>query len=86
MSGKVPLESQTLGRSCPQGVGQCGSVWITNTTGRLPPLIPFAIKNHATILEIYCEDWLIAFDPEHPDNRRFGADYALAIKQANAGK
>jgi hypothetical protein len=86
MSGKVPLESQTLGRSCPQGVGQCGSVWITNTTGRLPPLIPFAIKNHATILEIYCEDWLIAFDPEHPDNPRFGSDYAQAIKQANVRK
>lgn len=86
MSGKVPLESQTLGRSCPQGVGQCGSVWITNTTGPLPPLIPFAIKNHATILEIYCEDWLIAFDREHPDNPRFGAAYAKAIREANLGR
>jgi hypothetical protein len=90
-SGKVPLESQTLGPSCPRGVGQCGDcprgaqcgrVWITNTTGPLPPLIPFAIKNHATILEIYCEDWLIAFNPNHPENRRTGAAYAEAIKQA----
>jgi hypothetical protein len=130
--GQVPLESQTLGRSCPQGVNQCddqsreraqnrnnrpGGGWpgqrrwpgpgtggpgqgpnlggagrggqgpvsprrLASMTGPLPPLLPFAIKHHATILEIYCEDWLIAFSPNHADNHQYGADYAQALKQA----
>ena len=50
-------------------------------TGPLGPLLPFAIKNHATILELYCEDWLIAFNPNHPQARA-GTDYAAAIQQA----
>jgi hypothetical protein len=146
---KIPLESQTLGRSCPQGVNQCDDLsreralnrsnasgegigpsqrrWpgsgqgessqggsgqgglgqnrlnqnrlgqngqrgqvspgrLSSMTGPLPPLLPFAIKNHATILEIYCEDWLIAFSPDHPDNARYGAEYAQALKQAAKGQ
>jgi hypothetical protein len=125
--GKVPLEVQTLGRSCPQGVGQCDSdgperpqrnmrpgMWpgrrfpggpgpggpgggggqgrgpvspgrLSSMTGPLPPLLPFAIKNHATILEIYCEDWLIAFSPNHPLHQQYGAEYAQALRAA-AGK
>lgn len=122
--GKVPLELQTLGRSCPQGVGACDDMGpqrpqqnmragmgrrfpgggagpggggggqgrgpvspgrLSSMTGPLPPLIPFAIKNHATILEVYCEDWLIAFSPNHPLNQQYGADYAQALRSA-AGK
>jgi hypothetical protein len=59
---------------------------LSNMTGSLVPLLPFAVKNHATIVEIYCEDWLLAFSPNHPLNRRFGADYAQALKQASEGK
>jgi hypothetical protein len=128
--GKVPLEVQTLGKSCPQGppcdegqgqgrgqgnwAGQGQGRWggqgqggggngrwggaqrqgagggmggsLSNMTGSLVPLLPFAVKNHATIVEIYCEDWLLAFSPNHPLNRRFGADYAQALKQASEGK
>ena len=124
--GKVPLEVQTLGPSCPGGSecesqsqgqrpgggqgrwgGQRQGGWqqrqgqgqgqgrgpggggggvslgkLAAMTGPLPPLLPFAIKNHATIIEIYTEDWLIAFSPNHPQNKRYGDDYAQAIKQA----
>lgn len=131
--GKVPLEVQTLGKSCPQGPpcgeegqgqgrgqgrgqwggqGQGGGRWggpgggggngrwggrgpgggggmggnLASMTGSLVPLLPFALKNHATIIEIYCEDWLLAFSPNHPLNRRFGSDYAQALRQTAEGK
>ena len=125
--GKVPLEVQTLGPSCPQGScggrgqgqgqrpwqgrggwgqGQGPGRWggggqgrwgqgqggagglgaLSNMTGSLVPLLPFAVKNHATILEIYAEDWLIAFSPNHPQNKAYGADYAQALKQTAEGK
>lgn len=135
--GKVPLEVQTLGASCPQGScggqgqnqghqpgrgnwgqgpgqgrwggqaggqaggpgggqgrwgqgrGQGGPVTpgaLSNMTGSLVPLLPFATRNHATILEIYTEDWLLAFSPNHPQNKAYGADYAQALKQVAEGK
>ena len=136
--GKVPLQLQTLGKSCPQGPpcddgfqgqghgqgggqggggnwgggqgggqgqrrwpggqgggGQGNGRWgkgpgggggmggsLSGMTGSLVPLLPFAVKNHATILEIYTEDWLLAFSPNHPQNRQYGSDYAQALKQA----
>jgi hypothetical protein len=58
---------------------------LSNMTGSLVPLLPFAIKNHTTILEIYCDDWLVAFSPNHPQHSRHGAEYAQALKEA-AGK
>ena len=58
---------------------------MSGMTGSLVPLLPFAVKNHATILEIYCDDWLLAFSPNHPQNRHYGADYARALKET-AGK
>ncbi|MGA2758681.1 MAG: hypothetical protein ABSF58_15175 [Solirubrobacteraceae bacterium] len=72
--GKVPLELQTLGQSCPGGVGACDSGNINCTvnghnysneslsscTGALPTLLPFAESNYATILEIYYQDWDLA--------------------------
>jgi len=132
--GKVPLELQTLGRSCPAGDGQCGETgnaegprwkgrpgagpwqgrrWpgagtgpgpggpgqggpgrggqgqvtpdkLSSFTGSLVPLLPFALQHHATILEIYCEDWLIAFSPNHPEHDQYGADYADAFRHAAA--
>lgn len=128
--GKVPLEVQTLGPSCPQGPpcgeqgqwqgrgrgwgqgqgqgqgpgrwggpgggqgrwgqgrgqGQGGLGGLSNMTGSLVPLLPFAVRNHATIIEIYTEDWLLAFSPNHPQNRRYGADYVQALKQTAEGK
>jgi hypothetical protein len=55
--GLVPLELQTIDRSCPSG--GC-------TTGSLVDLIPFAVNNHATVLEIYYQDWLTGYDPDYP--------------------
>jgi len=55
-------------------------------TGSLVPLLPFAVKNHATILEIYTEDWLIGFNPNNPRNREYGADYAQALKETAGEK
>jgi hypothetical protein len=53
---------------------------LSQMTGPLPPLIPFAIKNHATIIELYTEDWLIAFSSHHPQNQTYGDTYARAIQ------
>lgn len=58
---------------------------LSSMTGSLVPLLPFAIKNHTTIIEIYCDDWLLAFSPNHPQHGRYGADYTQALKEA-AGK
>ncbi|MGA8431143.1 MAG: hypothetical protein WB729_15070 [Candidatus Sulfotelmatobacter sp.] len=55
---------------------------LSQMTGPLPPLIPFAIKNHATIIELYTDDWLIAFSQHHPQNRDHGDAYAQAIQGA----
>jgi hypothetical protein len=125
--GKVPLEVQTLGPSCPQGScgnqgrgqgqsrgqgrwaggqgqgpwqrqgqGQSQGRWtqgsqpasgaalmanLSGMTGSLVPLLPFAVKSHATIIEIYCEDWLLAFSPNHPHNKEYGAEYVQAMRQ-----
>lgn len=56
-TGQVPLELQTYAQSCPDN--SC-------TTGSLVNLIPFAVTNHATIFEIYYQDWLTAYDPNYP--------------------
>lgn len=32
----------------------------------LVDLIPFAVNNHATVFEIYYQDWLTAYDPDYP--------------------
>ncbi len=56
-SSQVPTELQTLLQSCP--LGGC-------TTGSLVDLIPYAVANHASIFEIYWQDWLVAYDPSYP--------------------
>ncbi len=56
-TGQVPLELQTYLQSCPDN--SC-------TTGSLVNLVPWAVTNHATILEIYWQDWLVAYDPNYP--------------------
>jgi uncharacterized membrane protein len=56
-TGQVPLELQTYAQSCSDN---------TCTTGSLVNLIPFAASNHATIFELYYQDWLTAFDPNYP--------------------
>jgi hypothetical protein len=82
-------QGQGQGGQGQSGQGQAGQqgggmslAKLSSITGPIPPLLPFAIKNHATIIELYTEDWLIAFSPHHPDNKTYGDDYARAIQQA----
>jgi Putative Ig domain len=72
-----PLELQSIALSSPEGAPPVGS---------LVDLLPFAVQNHATVLEIYCYDWLLAFDPNYPGNSTYGAAYASTFKAAAQGK
>jgi hypothetical protein len=72
-SGQAPLELQTYLQSCPDK--SC-------TTGSLVDLVPFAVAHKATVLEIYYQDWLLAFDPSYPGNSQYGAAYAQVLTQA----
>jgi hypothetical protein len=75
--GDEPLELQSIALSSPQGDAPVGS---------LVQLLPFAVQNHATILEIYCYDWLLAFDPNYPGYSTYGSAYATTFKEAAQGK
>jgi hypothetical protein len=75
-SGQVPLELQTIGQSCPQSPTSC-------PTGSLVTLLPFAVQNHATILELYYEDWLTAFDPSYSGG--YFSSYAQAFTGVSSG-
>ena len=66
----VPHELQTLLQSCSND---------TCTTGSLTVLLPFAVKQGATIIELYYQDWFTAFDPSYPG---YTATYAKAIQVA----
>ena len=72
-AGQAPLELQTYLQSCPDR--SC-------TTGSLVDLVPFAVANHATVLEIYYQDWLLAFDPSYPGYSQYGASYAQVLTTA----
>jgi hypothetical protein len=75
-------ELQTLGQSCPTGT-TCANSLATNT-GPLDVLLPFATGptgHGANDLELYYQDWLIAYDP----NATISATsaYATAIQNAS---
>ena len=84
-------ELQTLGQSCPQGVGACSGQ--QGNTGPLPPVLQFAtgqggsgipvVPTPANDLEIYYQDWLIAYDPTDP-NASYAPAYSSAIAAAKA--
>jgi hypothetical protein len=75
--GQVPLELQTIGQSCPSDPNSC-------PTGSLVTLLPFAVSNDTTILEIYYQDWLTAFDSGYPGG--FSSAYASVFTAAAAGQ
>ena len=85
-SGQVPLELQTVGLSCPAGVGKCPGDANQNDTGSLVPLLPFAASHKVNILEVYFQDWLLAYDPNYPGFGQYGAAYATAIQSAASGQ
>jgi len=83
---KMPVrELQTLAQSCPVGT-TCNSS-LSTSTGPLDPLLPFAIAHGANTLELYYEDWLIAFDPAYASSvgaSGSSAAYKSAIQAAAA--
>jgi hypothetical protein len=75
-TGKVPLELQTIYQSCAPGA-TCTTE--EQQTGSLTDLLPFAVQQHATILEIYYQDWLTAYDPDYtPYSSRYASVFASA--------
>jgi hypothetical protein len=72
-AGLAPLELQTYLQSCPDN---------TCTTGSLVNLIPFGIAHHASVFEIYYQDWLVAFAPGYPGNSQYGGSYAQVLTNA----
>ncbi len=71
--GKVALELQTRKASNPGGGGLVGS---------MTELIPFALKMHTQIIEIYPEDWYVAYDPNSPDYAQHHEEYQRAYEAA----
>lgn len=76
-TGQVPLELQTVGQSCITA-SSC-------TTGSLKTLLPFAVDNKATIIELYYQDWLTAFDSNYSPYDSSGG-YKTAITNAATGQ
>lgn len=76
-TGDVPLELQTIGVSSPENDPPVGSLTV---------LLPFAVQNHATIFEIYTDDWLLAYDPNYPGNGTYGPAYQTVFKATAEGK
>jgi hypothetical protein len=71
--GKVPLELQTRKASNPGGGGLVGS---------MTELLPFAIRMKTQIIEIYPEDWYVAYDPSSPDYEQHHEEYQKAYEAA----
>ena len=65
----VPLELQTAECSNPTGysvgTNNCYSGGGAGVTGSLMTLLPFATGLHASAIELYYEDALLAFDPNY---------------------
>jgi hypothetical protein len=68
-------ELQTIGQSCPENAPCPNS--LATSTGPLDPLLPFAVLNGANDLELYYQDWLIAFDPTYANSASASADSAV---------
>lgn len=70
--GKVPLELQTFAPSHPD----------RSDPGSLVDLLPFGLRLHAQIFEIYPEDWLLAYDPTFPGYSQYHDEYQQAFQAA----
>jgi hypothetical protein len=81
LGGAAFYELQTLGVSDPSYVGTPPQ----GKMGSLVPLLPFAIQRGATHIEVYFQDWLIAYDPSDVNYATYGAAYASAIQGARIG-
>jgi hypothetical protein len=76
-------ELQTIAQSCPGGT-TCVST-LAASTGPLDPLIPFALQHGANDLELYFQDWLVAYDATYATSVGAGgsaAAYQSAFQKA----
>jgi hypothetical protein len=73
-------EMQTLYQSCPEGTTCTNQLQIN--TGPLDPLLPFAVQHGANDLELYYQDWLIAYDPAYAQSVGVSTATANAYKAA----
>jgi hypothetical protein len=71
--GKVPLELQTRKQSNPDRNGIIGS---------MVDLLPFALHMRTQIIEVYPEDWLVAYDPDDPAYAQYHQEYQQAYESA----
>jgi hypothetical protein len=71
--GKVALELQTRKASNPDHSGIIGS---------MVELVPFALRMKTQILEIYPEDWYVAYDPSSPEYEQHHEEYQRAYEAA----
>jgi hypothetical protein len=67
------LQFQTSAASDPTGITQPGS---------LVPLLPYAIARGSNAIELYYQDWQVAYDPSNPSNATYGIPYQTAIQSA----
>jgi hypothetical protein len=80
----VPLELQQADCSNPSGAtSTMGTCFIASSgnmgiTGDLRPLYQFAVNQHATILELYYQDALLAYDPNYCETSGGGGPCILA--------
>jgi hypothetical protein len=51
-------------------------------SGSLVDLLPFGVQMHATIFELYYQDWRIAFDPTDYYYPQYHLDYQTAMRAA----
>lgn len=88
-------ELQTLGQSCPSGTNACpNGNTLTNSTGSLasstaPTLLAFATAHGGNNLELYYQDWLVAFEsgynnPVDSNSGQYQTAYANAITTASS--
>lgn len=71
--GATNLQFQTSAASDPTGVKPPGS---------LVPLIPYAIQRGCNSLELYYQDWQVAYDPSNTNYKTYHASYQSAIQGA----
>lgn len=81
-------ELQTLGQSCPSSISNSCPNNLSSSTGPLPPLLQFATAHGANDLEIYYQDWLIAYDTDYAGSLGVSSSdqsaYQAAIQAAAA--
>jgi hypothetical protein len=55
---RIPTEGQTAGQSSPTSA-------TNNMTGQLTPIIETALANGVQLLELYPQEWFVAYDPDY---------------------